>query len=262
MSASHFTGRPDPLLFYHFTISFPLGSRQEVFASRAAKPACRPAHFHKSAGPFTIYYFTPSFPLGSRQEDFESRAAKPACRPAIFTGRPDPLLFYYFTISFPLGSRQEVFAARAAKPACRPAHFHRRPDPLLFYHFTISFPLSSRQEVVASRAARPACRPAIFTSRPDPLLLPFYYCMSIGFQARGFCISGRKTCMSARTFSPSAGPFTITFLLLHFHWVPVKRFLHLGPQNLHVGPPFHRSSGPFTILPFYYFISKILHKMV
>ena len=162
-----------------------------------------------------------------------SRAAKPACRPSIFTGQPDRLLFYYFTISFPLGFRQEVFASRAAKPACRPAILTGRPDRLLFYYFTISFPLGFRQEVFASRAAKPACRPAIFTGRPDriPFLL-FYHFISLRFQAGGFCISGRKTCMSARHFHRSAGPFTT--LLFHFHWVPGRRFLHLGLPILHV----------------------------
>ena len=90
------------------------------------------------------------------------------------------------------------------------------------------------QQVFASRAAKPACLPTIFTSRPDRL--PFYYFISIGFQAAGFCILGRKTGMPARHFHQSAGPFTI--LLFYLHWVPGSRFLHLGPQNLHVGLPF------------------------
>ena len=49
-----------------------------------------------------FFNFTISFPLGSRQEDFASQAAKPAGRPAMFTGRPDNLLIYslfsYFSI--------------------------------------------------------------------------------------------------------------------------------------------------------------------
>ena len=269
-----FTGWPNRLLSYYFTISFPLGSRQEVFASRAAKPECRTTispvggavyyftislfHFHWVPGrrflhlapqnlnvgpPFSpsgrrrllFYYFTISFPLGSRQEVFASRAAKPECRTTIFTGRPDRLLFYYFTISFPLGSRQEVFASRAAKPECRTTIFTGRPDRLLFYYFTISFPLGSRQEVFASRAAKPECQTPIFTGRPAV------------FASR----AAKPECRTTITGRPDR----LLFYFLNFHWVPGKRFLHLGPQNLNVGPPFHRSVGPFTILLFHYFIS-------
>ena len=32
--------------------------------------------------------------------------------------------------------------------------------------------------------------------------------------------------------------YYFTISLFHFHWVPGRRFLHLGPQNLNVGPPF------------------------
>ena len=53
---------------------------------------------------------------------FASRAAKPACRPAIFTRRPDRSLFICFVISIGLGSRQEVFASRAANPTRPPKH--------------------------------------------------------------------------------------------------------------------------------------------
>ena len=53
----------------YFTISSPLGSRQEVFASRAAKPACQPAIFN-------------GWP-----DVFASRAAKPACRLTFFAFR-------------------------------------------------------------------------------------------------------------------------------------------------------------------------------
>ena len=115
-----------------------------------------------------------------------------------------------------------------------------------------------------SRAAKPACRPAIFTSRPDRLLFYcfaiflFYYFISIGLQAGGFCISGRKTCMSARHFHRSASP--LTFLLFHYFTISFplgsrQEVLHLGPQNLHVAPPFYR---PFTILLFtIYFTSSL-----
>ena len=57
-----------------------------------------------------------------------------------------------------------------------------------------------------------------------------------------FCISGRKTCMSARHFHRSAGPFTIS--LFHFHYAPGRRFLHLEPQNLHVGSRFLHVGPP------------------
>ena len=104
------------------------------------------------------------------------------------------------------------------------------------------------------------------------------------FEMQSFCISARKTCMSARHFHQSAGPFII--FLIHFHCVPCRRFLHLGPQFSPVGRSvyyftisfplgsrqevfasrarktcmsarqFHQSAGPFTILLlFYYFIS-------
>ena len=64
--------------FYYFTISFPFGSRQRLFAFRY--PECRT----------TIFTGRPAV--------FASRVAKPECRTTIFTGRPDRLLFYYFTI--------------------------------------------------------------------------------------------------------------------------------------------------------------------
>ena len=63
--------------------------------------------------------------------------------------------------------------------------------------------------------------------------------------------------MSDHHFHLTAGPSTIllfysfTILLCHFCWVQSRRFLHLEPQNLNVGPPFHRSAGPFTILLFH-----------
>ena len=144
----------------------------------------------------------------SRCNFFASRAAKPACRPAIFTGRPDRLLFYYF---ISIWVQAGVFCISGRKTSA---------GPFTIYLFTISFLFGSRQEVFASRAAaKPACRPAIFTGRPDRLL--FYYFISIGFQAGGFCISGRKTCMLARHFHRSAGPFTV--LIFHFHWGPGRR---------------------------------------
>ena len=70
------------------------------------------------------------------------------------------------------------------------------------------------------------------------------------FEMQSFRILGRKTCMSAHHFHRSAGCFCISgrkpdcraftillfyYLLFHCHWVPSRRFLHLGPQNLNVG---------------------------
>ena len=113
------------------------------------------------------------------------------------------ILFYYFTLYYFMSIRFQAggFASRAINKAHRPAIFTNRPDRLI-----VSFPLGSRQEVLA-----PACRPAIFTMQsagPFAILL-FYYFISIRFQAGGFCISSRKTCMSARHFHQSAGPLTV-----------------------------------------------------
>ena len=117
----------------------------KFFASRAAKPACRPDV------------------CTCRPDVFAPRAAKPACRPAIFTGRPDHPLFYYFTTSFASGSRQEVFASRAAKPACRLPFFAclaanptRPPHPSISQRFFCS---SDRQSCMSSHVF--ACRPNV-----------------------------------------------------------------------------------------------------
>ena len=59
-----FTGRPVRLLFYYFTISFPLGSRQRFFACRAANPT-RPPHpsiFQR----FFLHLGQPFLHVGSR----------------------------------------------------------------------------------------------------------------------------------------------------------------------------------------------------
>ena len=245
---------------YCFTISFPLGSRQERFTSRAATPACRPAIF--TGRPDRLLFF--SFLLSSSQDGFASRAATPACRPAILTGQLDRLLFYCFYFhwipgTFYISSHHPCMSARHFHRSARPFtiylfHFHwvpgrnvlhLEPPPLhvglpfspvgqTIYYITISFPFGSRQERFTSRATTPACRPAIFTGRPDRLL--FYYFISIGFQAGTFYISSRHPCMSACHFHRSARPFTI--LLFHFHSVPGRNVLHLEPPPLHVGPPF------------------------
>ena len=193
MSARHFhhSAGPFTLLLLHYFMSI-ISSRQEVFASRAANPACRPAIFTSWPDRLRFCCFAISFPYGS----------KPARRPAIFTSRPDTLLFEGFCIS----GRNTCIAI-----------FTGRPDPLLFYGFTISCPLGSRQKVFASRAAKHACRPAIFTSRTGCLL---FYCFSTvllsvisfsyRFQAGGFYTRACESCMSACHFHQSAGPFTIS----------------------------------------------------
>ena len=132
-------------------------------------------HFHRSAGPLTLYYFTISFPLGSKWEVFASRPAKPACRPTIFTSRPDRLLFYYFTISFPLGSRQEVCASRPAKPACRLTFFAcRTANPTRPRHPSTSqkfFCISERQSCMSAHIF--ACRPNVSPFEFGCILCPF-----------------------------------------------------------------------------------------
>ena len=126
---------------------------------------------------------------------FASWAAKPACRPAIFTGRPDRLLLYYFiSIGFHFILSCIGFTDR-----------HRR----FFLHLG---PQNSHVGPPFSPIGRTV----------NILLFYFYDFISIRFQAGGFCILGRKTCMSARHFHWSAGSFTI--LLFHFHWVPGTRF--------------------------------------
>ena len=231
-----FTGRPDRLLFY-----------LEFFAFRATTTCMSASHFHRSAGPSTILLFhfhwvpgqrflnlgpqnphagpplspvTISFPLGFRKWDFASRTAKPACRPTILTGRPECLL--HFTIL--LFHFHWVPSRRFLHLG--PQHLHVAPPfspgGRTVYYFTWSFLHLGPQLL--------ACRPVIFTCRPDRLL--FYYFISIGFQAGGFYISGRKTCMSARHFAPGGRTVCyVTILLFHFHWVAGRRFLHLGPQK-------------------------------
>ena len=61
------------------------------------------------------------------------------------------------------------------------------------------------------------------------------------------CTAGRPTIFTSRPDRQTVYYFTIP--LFHFHWVTVGRpFLHLGPQNLHVGPPFSPVGRPFLHL--------------
>ena len=118
---------------YYFTIllfHFPLGSRQEVFASRAAKPACRTAF--SPAGPFTVLLFHIHWVPGKRflhlglpilhvrrRSFVASRAANPACRLTFFACRAaNPTRPPHPSIS------QSFFASRTANPACRLTFLH------------------------------------------------------------------------------------------------------------------------------------------
>ena len=88
----------------------------------------------------TVHYFTISFPLGSSQEVFASRAAEPECRTTIFTGQPGRLLFNYFIFSIGLQPRGFCISGRKTwmsdyvllhlgQPFCMPAHvFACRPN--------------------------------------------------------------------------------------------------------------------------------------
>ena len=122
--------------------------------------------------------------------------------------------------------RPAVFASRAAKPECRTTIFTGRPRTV--YYFTILFALGSKQEVFASRAAKPECWTTIFTGRPA------------AFASRAARSECRTTIFTSR---PDR-------LLFYFRWVQSRRFLHLGPQNLHVRPPFHRSADRFLFYCF------------
>ena len=127
-------------------------------------------------------------------------------------------------------------------------HFHRVGRPFLHLgpqNLHVGPPFSpGRPAVFASRAAKPACRTTIFTTRPDRLLFSYITILLFHFHwvpARGFCISGRKTCMSDHHFHHSAGPFTIFlpyYFTISFPLGSSQGVLHLGPQNLHVGPSF------------------------
>ena len=195
-----------------------MGSRQQVFAAPGRKTCISARHLHQSAGPLTVYYFPILFQLGSRQDIVAPPAAKPACRPAIFTRRPDNLLIYLLFSCFPI---------------------------FLFYYFISigfqagGFCISDHKTCISARHLFTSC---------FPISLSLFF-ISIDFQAAGFCISGRKTCMSAHHFHRSAGPFTILlffcFAVLLFSYFISTGFQAgycctsgRGPQNLHVGQPF------------------------
>ena len=121
-----FTGRPDRLLFYYFTISFPFGSRQKFLhlGSRNlnVEPPFSPVgrlFLHLGSRnlnvepPFspvgrTVYYFTISFPFcaisfafGSRQKFLHLGSRNLNVEPPF---SPVGRTVYYFTISFPFGA--------------------------------------------------------------------------------------------------------------------------------------------------------------
>ena len=148
-------------------------------------------------------------------------------------------------------SRCKVFASRAAKPACQPTIFTGRPAGF------------------ACGAAKPECRTTVFTSRPDRLLFyDFTISFPLGSRQEVFaCRAAKPECQTTislvgRPFlhvgpqNLNVGPpfspvgqtvYYFTILLFYFHWVPGRRFLHVGPQNLNVGPPFHWSAGRFCM---------------
>ena len=141
--------------------------------------------------------------------------------------------FHCFTISFPLGSRPENLHLGPQNLNVGPRFSPVGRAVYYFYYFTISFPLGSRQEIFASRVAQPECRTTIFTGRPAVL-------------------ASRAAKPECRTTIFTGRPGR---LLFHFHWVPGRGFLHLGPQNLNVGPRFsavRRTVYDFTILLFHF----------
>ena len=114
----------------------------------------------------------------SRCKVFASRAAKPACRPVIFPGRPDRLLFHHFiSIGFQSGGfcisgcqsytsaeashLPDLFCISAANPACQLTFFAcwaasptRPPHPSISQRFVC---ISDRQSCMSAQVF--ACRP-------------------------------------------------------------------------------------------------------
>ena len=158
---------------------------------------------------------------------------------------------------------QGFFCISGRQTCMTACHFHRSAGPfaiLQFYNFTISFPLGSTQGFLhlgpQNLHVGPPFSPVGRTVCCF-MILRFYYFISIGFQARGFCISAaRPACRPP--FAPVGGPFTISLLHGSKQEVFASRAAKPACQPasrklLHLG--FHRSAGPFTILLFYYFIS-------
>ena len=132
-------------------------SRCKVFASRAAKPACRPTIFTGRPSVFasrvadlnveppfspvgrTVYYFTISFPVGSRQRFLHLGSRNLNVEPPF---SPVGRTVYYFTISFPVGSRQRFLHLGSRNLNVEPPF---SPVGRTVYYFTISFPVGSRQ---------------------------------------------------------------------------------------------------------------------
>ena len=169
-----FTSRPDRLLVCYCTISFPLGSRQEVFASRGRKTCMSAHHFHQSAGPFTTLRFYYFISIGFKAGGFLHLGPQ-----KLHVGLPfSPVgrTVYYFTISFPLGSRvqgrrflhlgpQNLHVSLPFSPVGRP-FLHLGPHDLHVVSRVLHVgppilhvrPLASPRVVFASRTANPACR--------------------------------------------------------------------------------------------------------
>ena len=256
-----FTGRPDRLIFYYFTIFLlfyyfiSIRYQAQVFASRVAKPQCRTTIFTGRPAVFASRVAKPECRttiFTGRPAVFASRVAKPECRTTIFTGRPHRLLFHYFTISFPFEFQAEVFASRVAKPECRttiftgrPAVFASRvakpecrttiftgrPHRLLFHYFTISFQFEFQAEVFASRVAKPECRTTIFTGRPA-----VFASRVAKPECRTTIFTGRPAVFASRVAKPECRTTgrPDRLLYFHFHSVPGKGFVHVGPPILRV----------------------------
>ena len=201
ISSSHacrpaiFICRPGRILFYYFTISFPLGSKQEVFASRAATTACRPAIFTSR----TVCYFTISFPLISRQEAFAFRAATTGMSALHFHLSVGPFTILLFHFHWVPG-RRFLHLEQPRLPVGPPFLSVSRA----VYYFTIYYFISI--EFQAGGFCIPSRHPYMsarhFHWSADRLL--FYYPISIWFQAGDFCISSRHPCMSALVFASRA----------------------------------------------------------
>ena len=243
-----FTSPPDRLPFYSFTISCPLGSRQEVFASGAATPARRAAIFHRSAGPFTILLFY----------DFMSIGFHPGRR--LLHLEPSPLhvgpqfspvrrTVYYFLLFY------DFMSTGCLHLELPPLHGGPQFSParLLFFDDLMStrfhaggFCISRRHPGMSTRHFhRPATPPVILLLKLlyyFTILLFYYFTMfifiSIGFKAGSFCISNHRPCMSALVFLHLGPP------ILHVRWTlrSPRTFLHLGPPTLHVGSRFCMSA--------------------
>ena len=133
-------------------------------------------------------------------------------------------------------------------------NFHRSAGPftILLFYYLISIASQAGGFCISGRKTSMSARHFHWSAGLFTILL-FYYFISIASQAGGLCISGRKTCMSACHFHWSAGPLTV--LLIRFHWG--RRILHLGPQNLHVRSRFFACQAANPTRPPHAIISQV-----